>query len=74
MTSAYQVMSKYVYDEPFHRVGGALWFVKMWLLAYFPKLSDMEPTSFKTLGLHVVHFLHTMPPDDIMFFFLGLVD
>ena len=43
-------------------------------LHIFPKLSDKEPTSFKTLGLHVVHSLRTMPFDDLMSFFLGLVD
>ena len=34
----------------------------------------MEPTSYKTLGLHVAHSLRTMPSDDLMSFFLGLVD
>ena len=33
----------------------------------------MEPTSYKTLGLHVVHSLRMMPSDDLMSF-LGLVD
>ena len=46
----------------------------MWLFTYFPELLDREPTSYKTLGLHVVHSLHTMPSDDLMYFFLGLVD
>ena len=27
LASIYQAMSKYVSDEPYHRVGGALWFV-----------------------------------------------
>ena len=27
LASIYQAMSKYVFDEPYHRVGGALWFV-----------------------------------------------
>ena len=67
-------MSKYVSDEPYHRICGALWFVQMWLFAYFLELSNRNPTSFKTLGLHVVHSLHTMPSDDLMSFFLGLVD
>ena len=67
-------MSKYVYDEPYHRVGGAFWFVKMWLFTYFPKLSDREPIFYKTLGLHFAHSLHTMPFDDLMSFFLGMVD
>ena len=70
----YQAMSKYVFDEPYHRVGGALWFVQMWLFAYFPKLSNRKPTSYKTLGLHVTHSMLTMPFDNLMSFFLGLVD
>ena len=50
LASIYQAMSKYVSDEPYHRTSGALRFVQMWLFAYFPKLSDKEPTSYKTLG------------------------
>ena len=67
-------MSKYVYDEPYYKVGGALWFVQMWFFAYFPELSDKEPTSYKNLGLHVAHSLRMMASDDLMSFFLGLVD
>ena len=46
----------------------------MWVFAYFPELSDKKPISFKTLGFHVVHSLCTMLSDDLMSFFLGLVD
>ena len=67
-------MSKYVSNEPYHKVGGALWFVQMWLFSYFPKLSNKEPTSYKTLGLYVMHSLRTMPSDDLMSFFLDLVE
>ena len=67
-------MSKYVSNEPYHKDGGALWFVQMWFFAYFPELLDREPTSYKTLGLHVAHSLRTMPSNDLMSFFLGLVD
>ena len=74
LASVYQAMSKYAYDKPYHKVGGALWFIQMWLFAYFPELSDREPTFYKTLGLHVAHSLRTMPSDDLMSFFLGLVD
>ena len=69
-----QAMSKYVFDEPYHRVGDALWFVQMWLFAYLLELSLKELTSYKTLGLHVVHSLRMMPSNDLMSFFLGLVD
>ena len=54
--------------------GDALWFVQMWLFTYFSELSDKEPTFFKTLGLHAVHSLRTLPSDDLMSFFLGLVN
>ena len=74
LASIYQVLSKYVSDEPYHKVGGALWFVKMWFFAYFPELSDKEPTSYKTLRLHVAHSLRTMHSDYLMSFLLGLVD
>ena len=70
LASFYQAMSKYVSDEPYHKVDGALWLIQMWLFAYFLKLSNKEPTSYKTLGLHVAHSLRTMPYDDLMSFFL----
>ena len=68
----YQATSKYVYDEPYHCVGGALWFVQTWLLAYFLELSIQDPTSFKTSGLHALCSLCTMPSNDLLTFFLGL--
>ena len=74
MVSVYRAMSKYVSDEPYHKVGSALWFVQMWFFVYFLELLNREPTSYKNLGLHVVHSLCTMPSDDLMPFFLGLVD
>ena len=47
----------------------------MWFFAYFPELSDREPTFYKTLGLYVTHSLHTMMPfKDLICFFLELVD
>ena len=36
LASVYQAMSKYVSDEPYHKIGGVLWFVQMWFFAYFP--------------------------------------
>ena len=44
------------------------------VFAYFLELFNRDPTSYKTLGLHVAHSLRTMPSDDLMSFFLGLVD
>ena len=69
LASVYQAMSKYVSDEPYHKVGSPLWF-----FAYFPKLSNKEPTFYKTLGLHVAHSLRPMPSHDLVSFFLRLVD
>ena len=68
--NSYLFKKKIVSDEPYHNVGGALWFIQMWFFAYFPKLSDKKPTSYTTLGLHVSHSLRTMPFDDLMSFFL----
>ena len=31
----YQAINKYVYDEPYHKVGGDLWFVKYGSLHIF---------------------------------------
>ena len=45
----------------------------MWFFAFFPELSNREPTSYKTLGLHVTHSV-CMNSHDLMSFFLGLVD
>ena len=73
LASVYQDMSKSVFDEPYHKVGGALWFVQMWFFAYFLELLDGEPTFYMTLGLYVAHSLRTMPSNDLMSFFLGLV-
>ena len=74
LASVYRATSKYVSDEPYHKVGGALWLAQMWFFAYFLELSDREPTFYKTLGLHVAHSLRMMPSDDLMSFFLELVD
>ena len=43
-------------------------------LYVFQNFYDREPTSSKTLGLYVVHSLRMMPFDNLMSFFLGLVD
>ena len=60
LVSVYQTMSKYAFDEPYHRVGGALWFVHMWFFTYFLDLLDGEPTSFKTLGLHAFSIYYAL--------------
>ena len=61
LASVYQAMSKYVSDEPYHKIGGALWFIQMWLFTYFLELLNKEPTSYKTFGLHVAHSLIRCP-------------
>ena len=45
LASIYRAMNKYVFDKPYHRVGGALWFVQMWLFAYFLEISVMTRTK-----------------------------
>ena len=40
----------------------------------FSRTFGKGTTSYKTLGLHVVHSLRIMPSNDLMSFFLGLVD
>ena len=59
LASVYQATSKYVFDKPYHKVGGALWFIQMWFFAYFPELLDRELTYYKIFGLHVAHSLRT---------------
>ena len=47
---------------------------QIWFFAHFLELLDREPTSHKTLGLHVAHSLRTMPSNDLMSSFLELGD
>ena len=42
LTSLYQAMGNYVTEVPYHRVGGALWFVKILIFAYFLELSSAD--------------------------------
>ena len=51
LASLYQSMGKYVSGIPYKRVGGALWFVQIWLFAYFLELSGVDSFSSMFLGL-----------------------
>ena len=42
LASLYQAMCKYVIEVPYHRVGGALWFVQILFFAYLAKLSSVD--------------------------------
>ena len=42
LASLYQSMGKYVSEIPYQRVGGALWFVQIWLFANFPRLPGVD--------------------------------
>ena len=51
LTSLYQAMGKYVTKIPYHKVGGAIWFVQILLFAYFPMLSSADSFPSMSLGL-----------------------
>ena len=51
LASLYQGMGKYVTKVPYHRVGGAIWVVQIWLFAYFLELSGVDSFPSMSLGL-----------------------
>ena len=51
LASLYQSMGKYVSEIPYQRVGGALWFVQIWIFAYFLELSGVDYFHYMSLGL-----------------------
>ena len=74
LASLYQSMGKYVSEIPYQRVGGALWFVQIWLFAYFPELSGVESFPSMSLGLIVTQSIRTISSYSLSSFFLSLVD
>ena len=60
LASLYQSMGKYVSEIPYQRVGGALWFVWIWLFAYFPKLSGADSYRSMSLGLSAAQSIRTI--------------
>ena len=51
LASLYQAMGKYVTKIPYHKVGGAIWFVHILLFAYFLMLSSADSFPSMSLGL-----------------------
>ena len=74
LASLYQTMGKYVSEIPYRRVGGALWFVHIWLFTYFPELLGAESFPSMSLGLNVAQSIRTISSDSLSSFFLILVD
>ena len=71
LASLYQSMGKYVSELPYPRVGGALWFVKIWLFAYFPELSDVDSFPSMSLGLSATQSITTISSYSLSSFFLS---
>ena len=67
-------MGKFVTEVPYHRVGGALWFVQIWLFAYFPELSSADSFPSMPLGLSATQSIRTISTNSLFFFFLSLAD
>ena len=74
LASLYQAMGKYVTKIHYHKVGGALWFVQIWLFAYFLEISGADSFPSMSLGLSAVQSIRTISTDSLSFFFLSLVD
>lgn len=70
LTSIYHAFSHYVVEDPYHRVGGALWFVRHWLFVYFPEFSSHHTLTPKIEP----PICTTMPQNELMTFFMGLAD
>ena len=67
-------MGKYVNGLPYQGVGGALWFVQIWLFPYFPELSGSESFPSMSLGLSVAQSIRTISLDSLSSFFFSMVE
>ena len=72
LASLYQSIGKYVSKLPYQRVGGALWFVQIWLFSYFPELSGVDYFPSMSLGLSAAQSIRTISSDSLSSFFLSL--
>ena len=70
----YQAIGKYVTEVPYHKVGEALWFVQIWLFAFFLELSGADSFPSMSLGLSETQSIRTMFTKSLSFFFLSLAD
>ena len=68
LASLYQSMGKYLSELPYHRVGGTLWFVQIWLFAYFLELSGVDSFPSMSLGLSAAQSIRTISSDRFFFF------
>ena len=72
LASLYQAMGKYVTEVPYHRVGGALKFVQIWLFAYFLELSGADSFPSMSLGLNAAQSIRTISLYSLSYFCLSL--
>ena len=72
LASLYQSMGKYVSELPYQRVGGALWFVQIWLFTYFPELLGVNTFPSMSLGLSAAQSIRTISSNSLYSFFLSL--
>ena len=56
-------------EIPYQRVEGALWFVQIWLFAYFPELSSANSFPSMSLGLSAAQCIKTISSDSLSSFF-----
>ena len=74
LASLYQAISKYVIEVTYHRVGGALWFVQVWIFEYFLKLSGVDSFPSISFGLSVAQSIRTISTNFLSSFFLSLAN
>ena len=74
LASLYQALGKYVIEVPYHRVGGVLWFVQIWLFAYFPELLGVDSFPSMSLGLSAAQSIRIISTNSLSSFFLSLAD
>ena len=56
---------------PYQRVGGALWFVQIWLFAYFPELLGVDSFPSMSLGLSAAQSIMTISLESLSYFSLA---
>ena len=74
LASLYQSMGKYRSELPYQRVGGALWFVQIWLFACFLELSGVDFFPSMSLGLSVARSIRIKSSYSLSSFFLSLAN
>ena len=72
LASLYQSMGKYVSEIPYQRVGGALWFVQIWLFANFLGQPGVDSFPSMSLGLSATQSIRIISSTFLFYFFLSL--